>query len=119
RFGLQPAAMADVAGAVVLVARQLLAHPAAVRLAEAALHVGNDALEGLGRAVIPHAVVVLHDDRLAARTEQDRRAHFLRQVLPGRVDADLVVLGEALQRLRIILGAGIGPGRDRALAQAQ
>src|SRR4029077_20313254 len=102
-FGLEAPALADLAGAVVLVTRQLLAHPAAVRLAEAPLHVGNDAFEGLGRAVIPHAVVILHDDRLAAGAIQDRLTRLLRQILPRRVDADLEVLGQAFQRLGIVL----------------
>ena len=56
---------------------------------------------------------------LSARTEQDDFADLLRQLVPGRGQHEIVVVGEALQGLAVILGRRIGPGRERALVQRQ
>ena len=101
-----------------LEAAQLLAHPDAVGLAEAPLHVGDDAFERLGGLVAAHPVVEAHGHGFLAGAEQDDVADLLRQLLPRQGQAELVVLGEAFQRLHVILRGGVGPGRDRAVAQA-
>ena len=74
RLGLEPVAVAHLAGLGALVAAELLAHPGAVGLAEAPLHVRQHALERPVGRVLPQAVVIGHLDRLAARAVEDRLA---------------------------------------------
>ena len=62
RLGLQALAVAGLAGLGRMVALDLLAHPCGVGLALAALEIGDDAFEGLGRAVGAQAVVVVEGD---------------------------------------------------------
>ena len=120
RLRLQPEARAFLARRVGLVARQLLAHPLAVRLLPAPLDIGDDAFEGFPRRVGAHPVVIGERDGLAARAEQDHVLHLLRQLAPGRLHRDVEVVRDGFQRLRVI-GRGVAgarPGHDRALAQA-
>src|SRR5262249_52395536 len=119
RLWLQPLALAGRARAGGLEARQLLAHPGAVGLTPAPVHVGDDALEGPGRLVAAHPIVIFHGDRLAAGAMQDDVARLFRQLLPGRVDAELVVPRQAVQRLHVVLRGRVGPRRDGALPQRQ
>ena len=121
RLRLQPEALALLARRVGLVARQLLAHPLAVRLLPAPLDIGDDAFEGLARRVGAHPVVIGERDGLAARAEQDHILHLLRQLAPGRLHRHIEVVRDGFQRLRVI-GRGVAgarPGHDRALSQAQ
>ena len=90
-----------------------------VGLLPAPVEVGDHALERLGGLVLADAVVVAHGDRFAAAAVQDDVAHLLRQVAPRRRHLDLEVLGDALQRLHVVLARRIGPRRDRALAERQ
>ncbi len=119
RLGFQPVAAAHLARALGLVAFQLLLDPGRIRFLVAPLHVGDDALERLLDVVAAHAVVIGELDLLFARAEQDHILHLLGQFVPRRVQADLVVAGDRVQRLRIIGRRRFRPGRDRALAQRQ
>ena len=121
RLRLQPETRALLAGRVGLVARQFLAHPGAVRLLPAALDVGDDALEGFARRVAAHAVVIGEGDGLAARAEQDRILHLLRQLAPRRLHRHVEVVRDGFERLRVI-GRGVAgarPGDDGALAKGE
>ena len=118
RLGLEARSVADGAGLLGLVAGQLLAHPGAIGLLEAALQVAQYALERLVDRVAPDAVLVAELDRLLVGAVQDRVADPLRQVVPGRTSGDLVVPGEALQRLVVVGRLGAGPGRDGAVSEA-
>ena len=71
RLGPEAVAVADPAGAVVLVALELLADPVRLRLAVAALHIGDHALEGARHGVDPPALVVAEGDVLPARAVQE------------------------------------------------
>jgi len=121
RLRFQAIAVAGVAGVRALVARQLLAHPLAVGLAPAPLDVADHALERLLGLVAPEPVLVDEGDLLVARAEQDDVLHGLRQLLPRRRHRHLVLPGDGFQRLLIIGrgGAGLGPGIDRAVTQAE
>ena len=118
RLRLEAIAAAGIAGVRILVARQLLAHPVAVGLAEAALDVADHALERLGVGVLAHAVLVDEVDLLIAGAVQDGVLHLLGQLLPRRRHRHLEVLGQRLQRLLVVGrgAAGLGPGIDGALA---
>ena len=115
RLRLQAIAAAGLARMRILVARQLLAHPVAIGLAEAPLDVADDALERLLRLVFAHAVLVDEVDLLLARAVEDGELHVLRQLRPRRRHRHLVVLGERLQRLLVVgRGACRSSPRDRS-----
>jgi hypothetical protein len=84
---------ADFAGALGLVAGELLAGPGAVGLAQAAFEVADDAFERLGDGVGAQAVLVLHGDFYRAGAAQDGVSRFFREVLPRGAGADFVVAG--------------------------
>ena len=100
-------------------ALDLLARPFAFGLAVAPLEVLDHALERLLHLVGAHAVVVGEADLLVARAVEDDLARLLRQARPRRVEAELVVAAERLERLQIVGRARLRPRRDRALAQGQ
>ena len=118
RLRLEARAVADGAGFLGLVAGELLAHPGAVGLGEAALEIADHALEGLAHRVGAHAVLVGEGDLLGAGAEEDGLARPFGKVLPGGPRADLEVAGEALQRLVVVGGLRAGPGRDGAAGEA-
>ena len=121
RLRLEAIAAAGIAGMGILIARQLLAHPVALGLAEASLDVADHALERLGVGVAPHAVLVDEVDLLLGRPVEDGVLHLLSQLLPRRRHRHLEVLGQRLQRLLVVGrgAAGLGPGIDGTLRQAQ
>ena len=119
RLGLQAGAVAGLALALALEALQLLAHPGGIGLLPAAVEIGDHALERLGGLVLADAVVVAHGDRFAAAAVEDHVAHLLGQVAPRHRHLDLEVLGDALQRLHVILARRIGPRRDRPFGERQ
>src|SRR5579863_58502 len=119
RFGLEPLALAGFARRGVLVARQLFAAPDAFRLAPAALDVRNHAFERPRRRIALAAVVVFHRHRLVAGAVEDRLAHLVVEALPRRIDANLQMTGQAVERLGVILRRLRVPRRDGAFAQAQ
>ena len=118
RLGLEPVAAAHLAGLGALIAPELLLDPGAVGLAEAPLHVRQDALERPVGRVFPQPVIIGHLDRLAVRAVEDRAPHLFRQILPRRVHALAEVPRDALQGLRVILRARMRPRADRALGEA-
>ena len=119
RLGLEPKAVAGLAGHVVEILRQLLARPLALGLAIAAVDVGDDALERLLGVVGADAVLVGELDLVLAGAMEDRVLRLLGQILPFGGQRELVVLAERSQRLNVIGRRGLGPGRDRALADGE
>ena len=109
--------MTGLAGHVGEIFCQFLARPLAFGLAEAAVEIGDDALERLLGVVGAHAVFVGELDLVLAGAVQDRGLRLLRQVLPLGVERELVELAERGQRLDVIGRRRFRPGRDRALAQ--
>ena len=84
----------------------LLARPVGVRLLVAALEVGDDALEGRHvRPLAAHPVAVRDVELVAVRAVQEEVPLLLRQVLPRRVEVDLVALGDRLRDLLVVAGA--------------
>ena len=124
RFGLQAIAVAGVAGNVGEIFLQFLARPVAFGFAEAALQIGDHALERLFGLVGAQAVVIDELDVVIAGAIQDRVLRFLRQRLPFGVERELVMLGRALpasacNRARIDFAQGaIAPLRKRGVAIA-
>ena len=119
RLGLQPMAVAALAGNVGEIFCQLLARPFALGLAVAAVEIGDDALERLLGVVGAHAVFIGEFDLVLAGAVQDRVLRLLRQVLPFGVERELVEFAERRQRLQVIGRGRFRPRRDRALAQGQ
>ena len=113
RFGLEPIALAGLAGNVGEIFLQFLARPVAFGFAEAALEIGDHALERLLGLVGAHAVVIDELDVVIAGAVQDRVLRFLRQRLPFGVEGEFVMLGERFQRLRVI-GRGSSAPRARS-----
>ena len=102
RLRLEAIAVAGVARDVGEVFADLLARPFALGLLEAALEIGDHALERLGRGVGAQAVVVGELDLVLAGAVEDRLLRFLRQVLPFGGEREFVVLAERFQRLQVI-----------------
>ena len=119
RFFLEPVAPAAVAGAAVLVLAQLLPHPVAVGLAVSPIHVVDQPLEGPRGAVGPGAVVVDHGYGLVARPVEQDFAVALPQFVEGRIQIKAEMGADRVQRLHVVLRRAVGPGRQRAFAQAQ
>ena len=117
--------MARRAGACGLVARQIFAHGGRIGLLEAALEVGQDALErmrALDDALLLRLAAGLGrvgelDGLLAGAVEQ-HLARLLGQRLERRVDVEAVVLGHALEHRERVAVAAV-PALDRARGQAQ
>ena len=118
RLGLEAKAVAGLAGRRGHVALDLLARPLAFGLLVAALEIGDHALERLLHFIGAQAVVIGEADLVRARAVQDHPPRFLRQLAPRLVEPELVVPPERLERLQVIGRTRLGPGRDRALAQA-
>ena len=104
-------------------ARQVFAYQVGVGLLVAALHIGDDALEGVLFAHLfarRHAGVggIVEADFFRARAVQNGLAHRLGQRLKGLLHVKLVVLGQALKHGEVIGVAPIPPF-DGAAGQAQ
>ena len=98
----------------------LLAHALGVGLAVAALEVGDDALEPRRvRPPAPVAVAVGDVDALAVGAVQEQVLVLGGQLVPRRLGIDAVLLGDRLGDLLVVVRGGVGPRRDRALAQRQ
>ena len=119
RLGLEAVAVAGFARHVGEILAEFLARPFAFGLAEAALDIGDHALERLLRVIRAHAVFVGEPDLVGAGAEQQRVFRLLRQVFPFGVERELVELGQRLQRLHVIRRGRLRPWRDGALAQGQ
>jgi len=116
----QPGAFAHGAGHLSHVALDLLAGAVGLGLAVAALQVRDRALV-LG-VVAPGAavpVLVLDVDPLVAGTVEEQLGRLVRQLPPGSVDRDVVVLGHGLDEALEVLAVTPGPGRDGPLLQAE
>ena len=88
RLGLEPRAVAGVAGHVGEIFLQVLARPVALGFLEAALEIGDDALERLLGRVAAQAVVIDELDVVLAGAVEDRVLRLLRQVLPLGVERE-------------------------------
>ena len=119
RLGLETIAVAGLAGRGRHEALDLLARPFALGLLVASLQIGDDALERLAHLIGAHAVVIGEADLLAFRAVEDRVARLCRQLGPGLVEPELVVLPKRLQRLHVIRRGRLRPGRDGAALQRQ
>src|SRR5690606_34658738 len=84
-------------------ARQVLAHHLRLGFAVTALHVGQNALEGmLALEVIAALIDELEKDLVVAAAVQDGFTELSVQVAEGRIDGKAVVVGHRLEKLEII-----------------
>ena len=98
----------------------LLPRPVGVGLLVAPLEVGDDPLEVRHvRALAPHAIAVRDVDPVAVGALQEQVPLLLRQVLPRRLEVDLVALGDRLRDLVVVRRRAARPRQDRALADRQ
>ena len=119
-LGPQPRAVALRARAHRHVLLDLVPRPLGVGLAVAPLQVVHDALEaGHVAALAPVAVLVGDVDALAVGAVEERLAHVLVQVLPGRVQVHLPLVGDRLGHLLVVVRGAGGPRQDRPLRQRQ
>ena len=119
RLGLQAIAPAGAAGAVVLITLELLAHPGAVSLAQAAFHVGNHALEDAADLIDTAGVVEAELDLVLARPAQEHLLDAVGQVLPRGLLVEPVMLRQRVDGLGQVGRLGLGPRHDRALVHRQ
>ena len=120
RLRAQPRAAAHRARAQRHELLDLLARPLRVGLAVAALEVRDDPLEArrVG-ALAPEAVAVGDLHRLAVRPVQEQVALLVAQLLPRRVQVDVVALGDRLGHLLVVVRRAVRPRRQRALGDRQ
>ncbi len=116
RLGLEPGAVAHLAGLRGLVLAQLLAHPRAVGREHAALEVADHALERLVDLVGLAPVDEAQRHRAALRCREDQRALLVGQLAPRRVESK-PRRGEAGEHLHVIGRGRVGlrPRHHRAL----
>ncbi len=119
RLRPQAVALADMAGAVVLVALELLADPGRVGLAVAALHVRDHALEGPRDLIDAAALVVAELDLLLPGAVQEHLMHMRGQVLPRGARLEVVMLGDGLDGLQEVGRLALAPRRQRAVRELQ
>ena len=87
-----------------------------VGLAVAPVEAGDDALEREHVAALAvHPVAVADVQLLAARALQEQVAVLLGQIRPGRVEVDLVAVGDRLDHLRVEVRVDHRPRHERAL----
>ena len=119
RLGAQPAAVAHRAGAGSAVFGELFAHGDRIGFLVAAFEVGNDALEGV---LLEHRLAavgeVTEGDLVAPRAVQDHVADGGRQLLERRFHVEVVVVGEAGEKLEVELVAAV-PAAHGAGGQRQ
>src|SRR6185295_8113682 len=121
RFWLEAGAVAHLARAARLVARQFLAHPRALGLRHAAVEVADHALERLPDLVAALAVDEAQGDGAAVGAVEDDSLRLVGQVLPRRVEIEAVGAAEAGQHLHVVRRGRLrlGPGGDRAALEAE
>ena len=119
RLGAQPAAVAHRAGAGSAVFGELFAHGDRIGFLVAAFEVGNDALEGV---LLEHRLAAVGEvakgDLVAPRAVQDHVADGGRQLLERRFHVEVVVVGEAGEKLEVELVAAV-PAAHGAGGQRQ
>ena len=119
-LGLQARAVADRAGPEAHVLLDPLALLARVGLPVAALEARDDALEGEHvRALAAHPVAVLDVDLVAVGAEQEEVLLLLGEVLPRRLEVDLVAVGDRLDDRLVEARVAERPGHERALADRE
>ena len=91
RFGPQAIAAAGAAGAVILIAFELLAHPITIGFAVAPLHVGNDPFEHPLHLIDATALVIAEGDLLLTGAVEEDVLHLLREVFPARLLVKIVM----------------------------
>ena len=97
---------------------QLLAHRLGVGVAIAALHVGDDALEGVGALDHVAAIVDVGEGHLLLATAvQDGLLVLPRQRLEGGIDVEAEVLGQRVEHMEIVDIAPV-PAAYGALGEA-
>ncbi len=114
----QPATAAAGAGLVGDVFGELFAHRVGLGLPVAALHVVQDPLERV--LAHHHIATVVHVTKLhvaAPGAAQDHLLHLGRQILPGRLQIEVVVLGQGFEHLEVV-EAALVPTADGAAGQA-
>lgn len=114
----QPAAATAGTGLVGDVLGQLFPHRVGFCLPVAALHVVEDPLERV--LAHHHVAAVVHVAELDLGTTGTSQDHLLdlgRQILPGRLQIELVVFGQGFQHLEVI-EAALVPATDGAAGQA-
>src|SRR5690606_11697851 len=106
-------------GLVAQVFRELLAHRHRFGLAVAPLEIGNHALPAMRApgGVAPRIGVLELDLLLAAAVQHDLLL-FRRELVPRRLDIDLVRLRERLNELEVVDVAAV-PAADRAVRERQ
>ncbi|MPL73132.1 hypothetical protein SDC9_18925 [bioreactor metagenome] len=119
RLGAQPVTVAGATGAVVLIALELFAHPGAIGLAIAPLHVRDHALEAAADLVDAAGLVEAELDLVLARAVEEQLLHRFGQVLPGLALVKAVMLGQRLDGLGEIGAFRFRPGGQRAGGDGQ
>src|SRR5690625_7397606 len=101
RFRAQPMAAAALAGAFALIALEILAHPGAVGLAIAALHIREHAFKGALHIVDAAAIIIAELDHLLARAMAQHGLDICRELGPFCGGVEAVMLGQTLARLLV------------------
>src|SRR5207247_1894985 len=97
-----------------------LALLAGVGLAVAALEAGDDALEREHvRAPAAHPVAVLDVDAVAVSPVEEVVLLLLAEVLPGRLEVDLVAVGDRLDDRLVVARVAERPRHERPLADRE
>ena len=115
RFGPQAVAVAGATGAVVLVAFEFFADPVAIRLAVAALHIGDHPFEHAADLVHTAAFVIAELDLFLAGAMQENLLHLLGQIFPPRIFTKLIVFCDGFNRLLEIRGLTFAPRGQRTV----
>ena len=102
RLGLEARAVAGFARLRGLVLGQLLAHPRAVGLQQAAVEIADDALKRLAHRIFLAPVLKRQLHRHAAGAVQDDELLFGEQILPRGIEVEAIRLRQAGQHLHII-----------------
>ena len=102
RLGLETRAVTLGAGHVGEILLQILARPLGFGFLEAALEIGDDALERLLGRVAAQAVVIDEFDLVLAGAIEDGVLRLFAEVLPLGVEREAVMLAERRQRLDVI-----------------
>ena len=102
RFGFEARAVAGFARLRRLVFAQLLAHPRAVGLQQAAVEIADDALKRLAHRIFLAPVLKRQLHRHAAGAVQDDELLFGEQILPRGIQVEAIRLRQAGQHLHII-----------------
>jgi hypothetical protein len=104
RLWLQAVTAAGRAGLFGFVLVEVFAHMETFRLQIAAVHIGNDAFEGIGAGEVFIAIPVFEGEFFFPAAVQNNVAQFLRQFVPARVHVRFEMRGQTFQRLFVIAG---------------